>query len=300
MRHYSASGQAISGDLRLNTKEAEFDQLVTRTATLSDGRAIVIWGSEATIDDGGAGDNDVRASLIGANGRVLKGDFHLLRTTGSAGTEQNSGYDVAALANGGFAVVAEDCAFRYDDDLDGRFLMLATFNAAGTRTMLKRAVHIPSHSFEDASLTQLATGEIMVTWSTYGPDSGDGRDVFGRLFSVSGTTLTRAFEISTNRFSYDNQETPEVAALRGGGFVVTYMSESIDSDHDGVAMRVFGRGTAGHDVLGVDATGTLAGLGGNDRLTGDRRANVLDGGGGNDRLFGLDGNDRLRGVLATT
>lgn len=297
VRHYSASGQAISGDQRLNTRVAEFDQLVTRTATLADGRAVVIWGSEATIDNGGAGINDVRASLIGTNGRVLKGDFHLLRTTGSAGYEKNSGYDVAALANGGFAVVAEDYAFRYDDDLDGRFLMLATYNAAGIRTTMKQAVYLPSHSFDNASLTQLATGEIMLTWSTYGPDSRDGRDVFGRLFSASGTALTGAFEISTNRFDYDDQETPEVAALRGGGFVVTYMSESIDNDHEGVAMRVFGRGTAGHDILGVDVTGTLAGLGGNDRLTGNLRANVLDGGGGNDRLFGLGGNDLLRGGL---
>ncbi|MTE01011.1 hypothetical protein GIY56_11965 [Paracoccus sp. YIM 132242] len=297
VRHYSASGQAITGDRRLNTQEAAFDQLVTRAATLADGRVVIVWGSEATIDDGGAGDNDIRASLFAADGRLLNSDFHLLRTTGSAGYETNSGYDVTALANGGFAVVAEDYAFRYDDALDGRFLMLATFDAAGHRVTLRQAVHIPSHSFEDASLTQLDTGEIMLAWSTYGPDSGDGRDVFGRLFSAAGTPVTGAFEIGTNRFDYDDQETPEVAALRGGGFVVTYTSDSIDNDDDGVAMRVLGRGTAGDDVLGVDVTGTLAGLGGNDRLTGTMRANVLEGGGGNDRLFGLGGNDRLRGGL---
>lgn len=295
IRHYNANGQAISGDLLLNTQVKEFDQLVTRTATLADGRSIVIWGSEATIDNGGAGINDVRASLFGADGRPLRSDFHLLQTTGSAGSEQNSGYDVAALTNGGFAVVAEDYAFRYNDTLDGRFLMLATYTAAGNRILLRPAVHIPSHSFEDASLTQLATGEILVTWSTYGPDTGDGLDVFGRLFTVAGTPLTAAFEISSNGFSYDDQESPEVAALHGGGFVVTYMSESIDTDHEGVAMRIFGRGTAGDDIRTVDATGTLAGLGGNDRLTGDGRANVIDGGGGDDRLWGVGGHDRLRG-----
>lgn len=218
VRHYSATGQAITGDRRLNTQEAAFDQLVTRTATLADGRVVIVWGSEATIDDGGAGDNDIRASLFAANGRLLKSDFHLLRTTGSAGYETNSGYDVAAFANGGFAVVAEDYAFRHDAR-DGRLLMLATYDAAGNRVTLKQAVRIPSHSFEDASLTQLDTGEIMLTWSTYGPDGGDGRDVFGRLFSASGTALTGAFRIGTNRFDYDDQETPassDEPRLRGG------------------------------------------------------------------------------------
>lgn len=295
IRHYSASGQAISGDQRLNTRVAEFDQSVTRSATLADGRAIVIWGSEASIDNGGAGVNDVRASLIGADGRVIKGDFHLLRTSGSAGFETNSGYDVTALANGGFAVVAEDYAFRFDADRDGRLLMLATYDAAGNRTMLKQAVHIPSHSFHDASLTQLATGEIMVTWSTYGPASGNGIDVFGRMFSASGAPLTGAFRIGENRFSRDGQEVPEIAALEGGGFVVTYMSESIDNDHDGVAMRIYGRGTAGDDVLRVDVTGMMNGLAGNDRLTGDMRANVISGAAGHDSIAGAGGNDRLSG-----
>lgn len=295
IRHFSAAGQAISGDQRLNTRVTEFDQLVTRSATLADGRSIVIWGSEASIDDGGAGDNDVRASLIGPAGRVLKSDFYLMLTKGSAGYEQNSGYDVTALANGGFAVVVEDYAFRYDDDTSGSVLMLATYNAAGNRTTLKQAVHVPSHGFDDASLTQLATGEIMITWSTYGPDGGDGRDVFGRLFTASGAPLTEAFRIGVNRFDYDNQETPEVAALAGGGFVVTYMSESIDSDHEGVAMRVYGRGTAGHDVMKVDVTGTVNGLAGNDRLTGDMRANIVNGAWGHDSIYGMGGDDRLIG-----
>lgn len=295
MRHYTPTGRAISGDLRLNTRVDEFSQVVTRSATLADGKAVIIWGSEATIDNDGPGVNDVRASLIGADGHVLKGDFHLLRTTGSAGNPTNYGYDVTALANGGFAVVAEDYAFRYGDDLEGRFIMLATYNAAGEQTLLKRAIHVPSNGVGYASVAQLATGELVVTWSAAGPDGGDGRDVFGQLVSVTGTPLTGAFEISTNRFSYDDQVAPEVTALHGGGFVVTYTSDSIDADDEGIAMRIFGRATDGNDVQGVDVTGRLAGLGGNDRLTGNARANVLDGGSGNDQLLGLDGNDQLRG-----
>jgi Ca2+-binding RTX toxin-like protein len=83
--------------------------------------------------------------------------------------------------------------------------------------------------------------------------------------------------------------------LDGGGFVVTYMAEHIDFDHDGIAARIYGRGTNGNDVLGVDVTGAIAGLGGNDRLTGNAGANGLHGGAGDDVIAGKGGNDLLSG-----
>lgn len=104
---------------------------------------------------------------------------------------------------------------------------------------------------------------------------------------------------------------------------------SIDADDDGVAARIFGRGTAGNDVLGggagIDtaiyssavrvvvtlgstapqATGqgvdrlvgieNLTGSRGADALTGNAAVNVLNGAGCNDMLIGSAGRDRLIG-----
>lgn len=104
---------------------------------------------------------------------------------------------------------------------------------------------------------------------------------------------------------------------------------SIDVDDDGVAARIFGRGTADNDVLdggaGIDtaiyssavqvvvtlgstapqATGqgvdrlvgieNLTGSRGADALTGNAAVNVLNGGAGDDVLNGAGGNDMLIG-----
>jgi Ca2+-binding RTX toxin-like protein len=112
---------------------------------------------------------------------------------------------------------------------------------------------------------------------------------------VRSTTLTNGTALTM----WNSEGSPELAALQGGGFAVTYASESIDSDDEGIALRIFGRGTAGNDVLTVDITGQMSGLGGADRLTGIAGRNHLDGGTGNDRLFGRAGNDTLEGSSGT-
>jgi Ca2+-binding RTX toxin-like protein len=49
-----------------------------------------------------------------------------------------------------------------------------------------------------------------------------------------------------------------------------------------------------HDTVGADVENLIGGAG-NDVLTGNAGANVIDGGLGSDKLFGLDGDDTLRG-----
>ena len=44
------------------------------------------------------------------------------------------------------------------------------------------------------------------------------------------------------------------------------MSEQADADHDGIAARIFGRGTAAADNVTVDATGYFAGFAGDDKI----------------------------------
>lgn len=128
------------------------------------------------------------------------------------------------------------------------------------------------------------------------PINGDvGEDLYGRILSADGRALAGVFQVGESFSGGDVQEGASLAALAGGGFVVSYTHDNLDADAEGIAVRVFGRGTAGADRLGLDASDYLAGGGGDDRLSGDGRANVLDGGLGNDTLAGQGGNDRLNG-----
>ena len=66
----SKSSLVTTGDISIDM----VNQLVTRGATLADGRAVIIWNSEATISNGGAGQNDIRASILNADGSLREVD----------------------------------------------------------------------------------------------------------------------------------------------------------------------------------------------------------------------------------
>lgn len=70
-------------------------------------------------------------------------------------------------------------------------------------------------SLGSVEVTQLASGKILVAWRT---QAGDAYKLQGALFTLDGTATGETFEVETG-IAY--QGTP-VAALDGGGFVITY------------------------------------------------------------------------------
>jgi hypothetical protein len=76
----------------------------------------------------------------------------------------------------------------------------------------------------------------VVTWQSSGQD-GSGYGVYGQLFDSSGNKVGTEFQVNT--YTTDWQYYPSVAALSGGGFVVTWMSVAQDASSDGVYGRVF-------------------------------------------------------------
>ncbi|PYE82186.1 calcium-binding protein [Pseudoroseicyclus aestuarii] len=296
---FDAQARKIGGNRLLNTVSNQFDEITARSAQLTGGGTVTIWNSEGAITvPGGVGQNQIRATITDAGGRVIRADVGLYENYGSVGSGSGAGYDVAALAGGGFATVN----MNYDHDLGldtpeaSYHTMLRIFDAAGGAARAPVTVFAGDDLPREARLAQLATGEIVVVWSQQDDAPGViGDSIYGRVFTASGAALTARFEISTDRYNYDDQADPEIAALAGGGFVVTYTSDSVDADDGGVAARLFGRGTAGADRLSVDVSGQMAGLGGDDVLTGDGRANRISGGAGRDTIRGGDGADSLDG-----
>ncbi len=298
-QQFTAAGAKIGGNQLVNTNEGEFEQIYVRSTSLTNGTSLALWNSEGSFEIPGSSldSNELRGTLYRADGTVLRGDFSLGWNIGTVGQNNGFGYDVAALQTGGFVVTH----LGYDHDLGldtpdrSYYTLMRFFDAAGNQTGPIRQVFASDDLPNLTRVVQLQTGQIVVVWSQDPMQAQISDDVYGRVFSATGTALTGVFEISVDAGSYDEQGSPEIAALRGGGFAVTYTSESIDNDDEGIALRVFGRGTAGNDVLTVDITGQMAGLGGADRLTGNALRNMLDGGTGNDSLWGLGGHDTLAG-----
>lgn len=300
-RAYSADGKAQGLDKVLNVNSDAFDELVTKSAALSNGDSVVVWNSEAAISDGtDDGRNQLRATIFDGHGKAVRSDFGLTPHFGGAGgfysDNENYGYAVAAREGGGFVVANLDWTPTEKDGAGTQGIYFSAYDAKG------RAAGRPVPVFEkgtvpgDVEMARLATGHYVVSWTQQSLDAKDiGDDAYALIVSATGKPVSKVFEVGTDADRYDEQKDVAVAALAGGGFVVTYNSDSIDRDDEGIAGRIYGRGTAGADNVKVDAAGIVSGLAGNDRLTGDAQGNWLSGDAGNDTLRGGSGNDELIG-----
>ncbi|MGL6209145.1 MAG: hypothetical protein ACRC14_04870, partial [Paracoccaceae bacterium] len=272
-RNYTANGVALGNNALLNTNVGDFEQILVRSATLTNGTVISLWNSEASFPTNGDLDsNELRGSLISATGQVIRGDFSMGSNIGTVASDSGYGYDVCALANGGYVVSQREWSFKYLDDLnaDGIHVLMQFYDAAGNATSQRIAITNTDEPVYITRIAELDSGDIVVVWEQYPETPGEiGEDIYGRVFTSTGVALTGVFEIGQDRDAYDSQVNPELRALAGGGFVVVYESDTIDNDNEGIAGRIMGRGTDGNDRLTVDASGSMAGLKGNDVLTGN-------------------------------
>ncbi len=75
----------------------------------------------------------------------------------------------------------------------------------------------------DPALTVLADGTIVVLWRSDGQDGSNG-GIYGQLFTSQGAKYGAEFRVNQN--TQMDQSQPSVTALKGGGFVAAWVSES--------------------------------------------------------------------------
>ncbi len=135
----------------------------------------------------------------------------------------------------------------------------------------------------EARLATLRDGRVVVTWYDIGSNSGDVRH---RIFDYDATALSS--ELTTNSVTTGKQTTPDVTALRGGGFVIVWQDFATDAlgnvryqlfDASGAAVAsglattdatelqsqpsVIGTANGGFVIAWTDRNGTTNGLGTN-------------------------------------
>jgi Ca2+-binding RTX toxin-like protein len=285
-QRYDANGNAIGGNFRLNTNVKEFDQNAPESVQLKNGNTLIIWHSEASYDTPGDLDsNEIRGTILSGNGTVLRSDFSIADAEGSVGDGIDP-YNMCALKNGGFALVRYETEMRVSNEFTYE-VKLRLFNGSGTPSSNEITVAKGARGIiYDMDVTQLTTGEIVVVWETPSPTDYPYNDVLAKIYSSTGRPLTGEFNVAQRTDL--GQEQCKVEALANGGFVVAFMSEQADVDHDGIAARVFKLGPGGDIIVPV-----LPIL--NEKLVGTTKTDYLLGGDGNDRLIGNSGNDVLTG-----
>ncbi len=107
---------------------------------------------------------------------------------------------------------------------DGSFdIYQQAYNANATKRGTQTVVNTTLSGDQlDANVTPLSDGGWIVTWGS--KDASGNASILQQAFNADGSK--RGDEILVNTSSHANQGTPEVTALAGGGWIVTWVSYS--------------------------------------------------------------------------
>ncbi|WP_297733092.1 hypothetical protein [uncultured Maricaulis sp.] len=190
-------------------------------ASFDDGSFVAVWFDYSqTAPD--TSFSAIRAQLFDAAGAPAGGSFLVNSVT--TGTQENP--SVAVLAGGGFVIVWDDQSGTAPDT-SGKAVRAQLYDAAGATVGAEFVVNtFTTGSQYEPDVAALENGGFVISWTD---GSGAGTDVSGtairaRLYNSVGVAAGVEFQVNTTTSSFQSQ--PEVAALPGSDFVVTWSDNS--------------------------------------------------------------------------
>ncbi len=275
---YESNGAAVVLNAQIATA-AGFLNAPTVTA-LAQGGFVVTW-HESVV-----GGFDIKAQLVNANGAPVGGE---IRVSGPS-TDLAVFPDVAALNNGGFAVVWAELDKTVPNIAS---LRLRTFDSSGTATSDEYAVNTApifflngstpvGHQRQSWNVAALEDDRLVVSWESDVSFNGTQFNVFSRIIDprdgiVNGTNATESV--------YGNNGIADTIIAKAGN---DYISSLGGND------KVYG-GDGNDRMFAGRGDDRMYGGNGNDEMHGSDGKDILYGGLGNDRMFGTNGADVIRG-----
>jgi VCBS repeat-containing protein len=168
---FTASGQRVGGTMTLgNTSDGSSKSSVSLTA-LANGGFVAAFVSYR--NDGTQNYNDVHATVFDSNGNQVGAEL-LINTTLIGGQHEPA---ISALSDGSFVIVWVDNSAYYGnnpdynrrEDVKGQ-LVAADGTLIGGEFVVGTS---PDNGQYEPSITTLAGGDIVVTWTDYGQSYGD-------------------------------------------------------------------------------------------------------------------------------
>lgn len=213
------------------------NQQQAAVAGLGDGRYVLIW-SDGSTQGGDASSYGIKGQIVGANGAKIGGEF--LVNTQTLNSQDNP--VVAALPSGGFVVSWVDSSLA-GGDASVSSIKAQMFDAAGTAIGAEFLVNSSTANAQRTpAVTVLSSGGFVITWSDASLQGGDasGTSIKGQMFDQSGNRTGSEFLV--NSFTSNAQDTPVVASLTSGGFVVSWHDTSLaggDASKDSVKAQIY-------------------------------------------------------------
>ncbi len=134
-------------------------------------------------------------------------------------TNHQQGADAALLPNGGFVLVW----MSEDDDGDKNTVYQQVFDANGHASIADAKVSTDaSFRKDDASVTVLADGGWVVTWTSFGQDGSSG-GIYQQVYDAGGQRV--GTETLVNQTTVGEQSDARSVALEDGGWMVVWTSQ---------------------------------------------------------------------------
>ncbi|VAV95608.1 FIG01023050: hypothetical protein [hydrothermal vent metagenome] len=229
---YSAVGVKQGAEFLVNTT-TENNQSSTQVAGLHDGGFIIVW-NDGSQTGGDTSAFAIRAQRYNATGVAQGGEFLVNTTT----TGFQFSPSVAALSGGGFVVAWEDGSLTGGDP-SGFAVRAQSYNAAGAPQGVEFLVNTTTLASQlSPSVTALTGGGFVIAWEDSSQTGGDTSSFAIRAQSYNAAGAPQGVEFLVNTTTANFQLSPSVAALIGGGFVITWVDSSQDGGGTGASLDI--------------------------------------------------------------
>jgi hypothetical protein len=225
----------LGGETVVNTQTAN-NQITSAIAQLASGGFVVVWTSQQAA---GQIDYLLKAQFYASDGSKSGAEL-TLGSTETAGRVEPS---VAALPSGGFVV-----SWTYDTlQVDGQGaplyqLQVQVYDSAGAPAgALQTMPQQTAGSSPDSQIAVLADGSFVVSWTQRVSGSSEFANVVAQRFDAAGVPVGSTFTVHASTLG--GQQLSGIAALAGGGFVVTWAdgntTGTADAQPSGVKARLY-------------------------------------------------------------
>ena len=210
----------VKKEFQVNTYTAN-DQSNPAIATIADGGFVITWSSYGQ-DGSGWGIYGQRYTSSG----VAYGSEFLVNTY-TANDQGDSA--IAATADGGFVISWDS----YAQDGSGWDVYAKRYAASGIVYGLEFRVNTYISGDQGGpAVGGLSDGGYIITWSNTNGQDGSYTGCFGQRYTSSDIKYGSEFQVNT--YTPWDQTWPEIAILRDGGYVITWLSDRQDGSKRGI------------------------------------------------------------------
>src|SRR5205085_4009631 len=212
-----ASGAKVGSEFLVNTATSG-SQVFPDVAALTGGGFVASWGDQNREPSPNTGSDGITGQIFSSAGAKVGADF-LVNTT-QPGLQNN--VQLQGLPGGGFIAVWRDVSGTVDTDQGG--IRARIYDSTGAALAPDFMVNTNTVNVQgNPHPIVLASGNIVVAWDSNSGDSS-GAGVKAQILDSTGAKIGSEFLVNTTEAG--EQGDFEIAALPGGGFVVTWSDYS--------------------------------------------------------------------------